>query len=230
MYCLNIRTILISLIPFVLSMDTQQVHMAPNISQRSLVTRALKDLKDCLPDFHNFKIYGDGLLYFISTPDFDKKVDSLRIEYFFEHPITIEPLNSRETYNTGATIKGIFNFLEKNRIAFMESEALSEFSKPYEYLLFEYMNTALKLIHDLFTDIERIKVQTDEISKEKAYIVANFTCVKLYEILLYVRCANLMDCIIPSSERYNFSVKHEFANNIYSIAITAMRELKAIPN
>ena len=224
----GLNKVLITLLTCAFAMDTDFVHFKPQPRQRLDIQKALKGLKEHIPDISYLKEYDDGVLLFMATPGYLSKVNEDSVKKFLNIPITLSPVNARENFSIKSTISSIFETLKGSRKEFMSREKLSIYNKTYEYLLFEYLNNTHKLITQLQTDIERIRAQEVSFFKEKAKSVAQLTALNLQNSLFHVRCAHLMDYSTLSSWRYEMETKDSLINATYSLAIDELKTLNDI--
>lgn len=222
------KMMLLALISGSQSVNTHLEQLSLYSNQKEFVEVALKDLKDILLEFQCFSFGENENFQFTYLPDFAEHAKFEEIKYFLDQPIKISSIEPRDIYKTETTVIEMLKHLEDTSKELTDIFPSFSGKKSLELTFFERLITAILLIHELKRHNAKIKSQNNFFINERQIRYAKMISTKLYNALLEVRHSSFLDYVVSSAKTYEFSIKLELANNIYSMAMLALVDLKKL--
>lgn len=223
----NLKTLLIIYISNILAMNTEREQLSLLSDEEEMMQMALREVENILLDFHCFRFDKVSETFSIEVPE-NFNPNGPRMQFFLHKPVMIMNLTCEEQLNTERTISEILEFFESMKLEIMKYHPYKGYTKGTEHFLFGRMKKAISLINWIKNEI--IKLKNDPLTRDYRIERINVALPNLFKSILLVRYASFKDYTHISKSNYDYSLKFELANNIYSMAVQVLSSFRDFLN
>jgi hypothetical protein len=223
----NLKTLLIICISNILAMNTEQEQLSLLSDEEEMIQSALRDVKNILLDFHCFEFDKVSETFSLQVP-INFHPNGSRMQFFLHKPVMIMNLTPEEQHNTERTVSEILEFFESMKLEILKYHPEKGYIKGTEHFLFGRMNKTIALIN--WIEKEIIKLKIDPPTRDHRTEKIKVALPNLFKSILLVRYASFKDYTHISKGNYEYSLKFELANNIYSMAVQVLSSFRDFLN